>query len=273
ERRSEVNVGAVILSPGFEPFDARRKGEYGFGHYDNVLTSIQFERMVSLSGSTGAAIARPSDGQTPRRVAFIQCVGSRDDTIGCGYCSSVCCMYTAKQVAVAKRLDPDMDVTVFFMDIRAHGKDFDEYFDGVESLPGVTYRRCIVSSVHQYQQTRNLSLGYATEDGNIAEDDFDLVVLSVGFASPVGVQRLGQTFGVELNQYGFCVTDTFAPHDVNPGILAGGAFREPKDIPETVVEASAAAARAAGIIRNSELRIANSEAATRNSQFAIRNSQ
>ncbi len=262
ERRSELDVGAVILSPGFEPFDARRKGEFGFGHYDNVLTSIQFERMVSLSGSTGAAMARPSDGQSPRRVAFIQCVGSRDDAIGCGYCSSVCCMYTAKQVAVAKRLDPDLDVTVFFMDIRAHGKDFDEYFDGVESLPGVTYRRCMVSSVHQYQQTRNLKLGYVSEDGNIAEDDFDLLVLSVGFSPPVGAQQLGQAFGVELNQYGFCVTDTFAPQDLSPGILAGGAFREPQDIPETVVEASAAAARAAGIIQNSELRIANGELRT-----------
>ncbi len=144
ERRSQINAGAVILSPGFEPFDARRKGEYGFGHYDNVLTSIQFERLVSLSGSTGAAMARPSDGQAPRRVAFIQCVGSRDDAIGCGYCSSVCCMYTAKQVAVAKRLDPDLDVTVFFMDIRAHGKDFDEYFDAVESLPSGAERDVFV---------------------------------------------------------------------------------------------------------------------------------
>ena len=134
ESQSEVNAWSIILSPCFEPFDARRKGEYGFGHYDNVLTSVQFERLVSLSGSTGATILRPSDGQAPRRVAFIQCVGSRDDAIGCGYCSSVCCMYTAKQVAVAKKIQPDLDVTVFFMDIRAHGKDFDEYFDGVEAL-------------------------------------------------------------------------------------------------------------------------------------------
>jgi len=249
ERRSEVNVGALILSPGFEPFDACLKGEYGFGYYDNVITSIQFERMVSISGSTGAAIVRPSDGRTPQRIAFIQCVGSRDESIGRGYCSSVCCMYTAKQVGVAKRLLPDLDVMVFFMDIRAHGKDFDEYFDTVEALPGVTYRRCIVSSIHQYRQTRNLRLAYVAEDGSLQEEDFDLVVLGVGFAPPLGFQQLGQALGIQLNRYGFCVTDTFAPNEsTRPGILVSGPFREPKDIPETVVEASAVAASAARFV-------------------------
>ncbi|MDY7080603.1 MAG: FAD-dependent oxidoreductase [Chloroflexota bacterium] len=265
ESRSEIEVGAVILSPGFEPFDARLKGEYGFGHYDNVLSSIQFERMVSIAGSTGATIVRPSDGQTPRRVAFIQCVGSREaphspprlpggEKGGVGYCSSACCMYTAKQVAVAKHIQPDLDVTVFFMDIRAHGKDFDEYFDGVESLPGVEYRRCLVSSVHQHQQTRNLKLNYVNEGGDVGEEDFDLVVLAVGFAPPAGFQQLGQALGVELNQYGFCVTDTFAPSESSqPGVLVGGAFREPKDIPGTVVEASAVAASAACLLGSSSL--------------------
>jgi len=281
---SQLDVGVVILSPGFEPFDARRKGEFGFGHYDNVLTSIQFERMVSFSGSTGADIVRPSDGQPPRRIAFIQCVGSREappspprqpggergglprlpggerggrprlpggERGGLGYCSSVCCMYTAKQVAVAKRLRPDLDVTVFFMDIRAHGKDFDEYFDAVTALDGVTYRRCMVSSIHQYQQTRNLQLSYVAEDGSLQDEDFDMVVLAVGFAPPVGFRRLGQSLGIELNRYGFCATDTFAPNESSrPGILVSGAFREPKDIPETVVEASAVAADAACFVGN-----------------------
>ena len=252
-RQSEVNVGALILSPGFEPFDARLKGEYGFGHYDNVLNSIQFERMISTSGSTGGNIVRPSDGQTPRRIAFIQCIGSRDESIGRGYCSSVCCMYTAKQVALAKGIQPDLDITVFFMDIRAHGKDFDEYFDAVEALSGVSYRRSMVSSIHQYQQTRNLRLGYVTEDGALREEDFDMVVLSVGFEPPLGVQQLSEALGVELNQYGFCVTDTFTPTEsTRPGILVGGAFREPKDIPETVAEASAVAAGAARFARQGD---------------------
>jgi heterodisulfide reductase subunit A len=245
ESQSEISVGAVILSPGFKPFDARLKGEYGFGCYDNVLTSIQFERMISISGSTGAAILRPSDGRTPQRIAFIQCIGSRDDAIGRGYCSSVCCMVTAKQVAVAKRLQPDLNVTVFFMDIRAHGKDFDEYFNTVESLPGVTYRRCMPTSIHQYQQTRDLQLSYVAEDGSLQGEDFDLVVLSTGFAPPLESQKLGQALGIELNPYGFCATRTFTPDaSSRPGILVSGAFREPKDIPETVVEASAVAASA-----------------------------
>jgi heterodisulfide reductase subunit A len=249
----EIAVGALVLSPGYEPFDAGVKGEYGFGHYDNVLSSVQFERMVSLSGSTEAQIVRPSDGEKPQRIAFIQCVGSRDPSIDRGYCSSVCCMYTAKQVQVAKELDPDLDVTVFFMDIRAHGKDFDEYFDRVEATPGVSYRRAMVSSIHDYgvhaEQTGDLRLNFVGEDGNVHEEDFDMVVLAVGFEPPRGFQKLGEALGVELNRYGFGVTDTFHPTESSQlGILVSGAFREPKDIPGTVVEASATAAGAARLV-------------------------
>jgi heterodisulfide reductase subunit A len=248
---STIQTGAVILSPGFEPFDARLKGEFGFGHWDNVLTSLQFERMVSFAGSTGAHLVRPSDGEMPRRIAFIQCVGSRDVSVDKGYCSSVCCMHTAKQVKVAKQLEPELDVTVFFMDIRAHGKDFDEYFNQVESLPGVNYKRSMVSTVHQVQQTRNLLLSFVAEDGSLHEEEFDLVVLVVGFASPQDVQELGNNLGVELNEHGFAVTNTFDPDQSSrPGLFVGGSFREPKDIPETVVEASAAAASASRLLRH-----------------------
>ncbi len=261
EREEELEVGAIVMSPGYEPFDASIKGEYGFGYYDNVLSSIQFERMVSLSGSTGAQMMRPSDGRKPRRVAFIQCVGSRDPAIDRGYCSSVCCMYTAKQVQVAKKLDPALDVTVFFMDIRAHGKDFDEYFDRVEALPGVAYRRAMVSSIHEYKQTGDLLLNFVDERGSVQEEDFDLVVLSVGFEPPKGFQALGRALGAELNQYGFGETTLFQPGESSqPGVLISGAFREPKDIPETVVEASAVAASAAGLVGQREA-VARSEVA------------
>jgi heterodisulfide reductase subunit A len=246
----EIAVGALIMSPGYEPFDAGIKGEYGFGHYDNVLSSIQFERMVSIAGSTGARIVRPSDGEKPQRIAFIQCVGSRDPSIDRGYCSSVCCMYTAKQVKVAKELEPDLDVTVFFMDIRAHGKDFDEYFDQVEATLGVSYRRAMVSSIHDYKQTGNLRLDFVGEDGTVHEEDFDMVVLALGFEPPQGFRELGQALAVDLNRCGFGVTDTFHPTaSSRSGILVSGAFREPKDIPGTVVEASAVAASAAGLVR------------------------
>ena len=243
---SQLQVGAVVLSPGFEPFDARLKGEFGWGYYPNVLTSIQFERMVSFAGSTRAHLVRPSDGQRPRRIAFIQCVGSRDMSIGRGYCSSVCCMHTAKHVRVVKELEPDTEITVFFMDIRTHGKDYEAYFEETKALPGVTYRRSMVSSVHERPKSRNVVVNYVAEDGTVREEEFDLVVLVVGFGAPLGAQALGRALGVDLNEYGFAVTDPFAPDRASrPGVFVAGAFREPKDIPETVVEASAVAAAAA----------------------------
>ncbi|MFB0535755.1 MAG: FAD-dependent oxidoreductase, partial [Anaerolineae bacterium] len=253
ESRSEIEVGAVLLSPGFAPFDARIKGEFGYGFYDNVLSSIEFERMVSLAGSTQARLKRPSDGKPPRRMAFIQCVGSRDNNCGAGYCSSVCCMYTAKQVSAAKKLDPDLEVTVFYMDIRAFGKDFERYFDEVQSQPGVTYRRSMVSSIHQHQQSRDLRLSHVAEDGTLREEDFDVVVLSVGFAPPEGFQALGQALGIKQNEYGFAVTGDFTPVLASrPGVFVGGAFREPKDVPETVVEAAAAAGEVARLLAKSQ---------------------
>jgi heterodisulfide reductase subunit A len=249
ESRSEIEVGAVLLCPGFAPFDARIKGEFGYGFYDNVLSSLEFERMVSLAGSTQARLKRPSDNKPPRRLAFIHCVGSRDNNCGAGYCSSVCCMYTAKQVSVAKKLDPDLEVTVFYMDIRAFGKDFERYFDEVQNQPGVTYRRSMVSSIHQYQQGRNLHLSYIGEDGSLREEDFDMVVLSVGFAPPEGFQKLGQALDIEQNEYGFAVTSDFTPTlSSRPGVFVGGAFREPKDVPETVIEAAAAAGEVARLL-------------------------
>jgi len=246
ERRSEIEVGAVILSPGYQAFDARLKGEFGYGYYDNVLTSLEFERMVSLAGSTQARLVRPSDGVAPRRVAFIQCVGSRDESIGYPYCSSVCCMYTAKQLAAAKEIAPDLEATVFFMDIRTFGKDFERYFNRVESLPGVTYRRCMVSSVKEVPHTRDLRVAFVTEDGTLREEDFGMVVLAVGLAAPEGFKALASRLGVKLNEFGFCVTDRFAPHETTrSGVFVGGAFREPKDIPETVAEAASVAGEAA----------------------------
>ncbi|MGD2207449.1 MAG: FAD-dependent oxidoreductase, partial [Anaerolineae bacterium] len=156
DREEQLEVGAVLLTPGFAPFDARVKGEYGYRVYDNVLSALEFERMVSLAGSSVAHVARPSDGEKPKKVAFVHCVGSRDSLCGAGHCSSACCMYTAKQVALAKQLDPELEVTVFHMDLRAFGKDFEAYLEGVQALPGVTYRRAMPSSVHQLQQSKDL---------------------------------------------------------------------------------------------------------------------
>jgi heterodisulfide reductase subunit A len=249
-REEVLDVGAVVLAPGFAPFEARLKGEYGYGVYDNVVSSLEFERMVSLAGSSVGRLARPSDGARPGKVAFISCVGSRDPLCGAAYCSSACCMYTAKQVALAKQWAPDLEATVFYMDLRAFGKDFEAYVERVQGLPGVTYRRSMPSSVHELQQSKGLRLGYIGQDGRPAEEDFDLVVLALGFAPPAGAQALARSLGVALNRYGFAVTGEAAPvRTSQAGVFAAGAFREPKDIPETVAEAAAAAAEAAAYVQ------------------------
>ncbi len=249
DREERLAVGAVLLAPGFSAFDAGIKGEYGHGVYDNVLSALEFERMVSLAGSSVARLKRPSDGEKPKKVAFIHCVGSRDNLCGAGHCSSACCMYTAKQVALAKELEPGLEVTVFHMDIRAFGKDFEAYMEGVQALPGVSYRRSMPSAVHQVQQTRNLALTFAGEDGRLQEEEFELLVLATGFAPPVGMQVLARELGIELNAQGFARSDGYRPtRTAQPGVFVAGAFREPKDIPETVAEAAGAAAEVAGFL-------------------------
>jgi heterodisulfide reductase subunit A len=250
DREESLAVGAVLLTPGFAPFDARLKGEYGYRVYDNVLSALEFERLVSLAGSTVAHVQRPSDGGRPRKVAFVQCVGSRDNLCGAGYCSSACCMYTAKQVALAKALDPELEVTVFFMDLRAFGKEFEAYVEGVQALPGVTYRRAMPSSVHELQQSKDLAVTYVGEDGRLAEEAFELLVLAIGLAPPVGMQAVARELGVALNDYGFARTPGYRPTQTSrAGVFVAGAFREPKDIPETVAEAAAAAAEVAAFLQ------------------------
>jgi heterodisulfide reductase subunit A len=250
DREETISVGAVLLTPGFAPFDARVKGEYGYQVYDNVISSLEFERMVSLAGSSVAHLKRPSDGEKPKRVAFVHCVGSRDNLCGAGHCSSACCMYTAKQVALAKQLDPELEATVFFMDLRAFGKDFEAYIESVQALPGVTYCRAMPSMVHELQQSKDLLITYAGEDGKLHEEEFDLVVLAIGFAPPAGMQALARELGLELNDYGFAVTGGYRPtQTAQPGVFVAGAFREPKDIPETVAEAAGAAAEVAAFLQ------------------------
>ena len=249
-REEELEVGAVLLAPGFGAFDARLKGEYGYGVYDNVVTSLEFERMVSLAGSGVGRLARPSDGRAPQKVAFVQCVGSRDNLCGVGYCSSACCMYTAKQVALAKKVSPEVEATVFYMDLRAFGKDFEAYVAGVQGLPGVRYRRAMPSSVHEQRGNRDVRLSYVGDGGRLEEEDFDLLVLAVGFGPPAGAQEVARGFGVALNEWGFPQSDGYRPAWTGrPGVFVAGAFREPKDIPETVAEAAGAAAEVAAYLQ------------------------
>ena len=245
----EIEVGAVIAAPGFETFDAKLRGEYGYGVYANVVTSIQFERILSASGPYFGHVQRISDGKEPRKIAFIQCVGSRDTSCGNTWCSSVCCMYATKEAIIGKEHAKDLEPTIFFMDIRAHGKDFDRFVNRAKSEYGIRYIRSIPSTIKELQQTKNLLVKYVQEDGTLVEEEFDMVVLSVGLTPPAEARELAKALGIELEEHGFCATSLENPVQTSrEGVFVCGAFAGPKDIPETVMEASGAAACASGIL-------------------------
>ncbi len=248
EKRIALHVGSIILSPGFEEFDPKLKGEYGYGRYSNVVSSIEFERILSASGPYGGIVLRPSDGKVPRKIAFIQCVGSRDAKIGNNYCSSACCMYAIKEAIIAKEHNPDLQCTIFFMDVRAYGKEFDAYYNRAEEEYGVKFVRSRVPQIGEVLESQNLLVKYV-EDENPATEEFNLVVLSVGMRPPKHAEELAKTLDIKLNKYNFCSSETFSPLETSrPGIYVCGAFSSPKDIPESVAQASGAAAKAASSI-------------------------
>ncbi|MFZ5643959.1 MAG: NAD(P)-binding protein [Bacillota bacterium] len=249
ETTTEINVGAIILSPGFDLYNAELKGEYGYGVYENVITSLQFERMLSASGPYGGHIKRPSDHSTPNRIAFIQCVGSRDIARGNGYCSGVCCMYATKEAMIAKDHEPHLDVTIFYMDIRAYGKDFEKYYNRAKNNYNVKYVRTMISTVKEDPNNNNLRLCYRTEDGAILEEEFDMIVLSAGLKPHDDTLKMAGILDVKLNQYNFCQPESLTGVITSrPGIYVAGTFCGPKDIPETVMQASAAAGDAAALL-------------------------
>ena len=246
EKVLTLDVGAVLLTPGFEAFEAGKRGEFGFGYARNVLSNVQFERILSASGPTGGHIQRPSDGKAPKRLAFIQCVGSRDSGCDNDYCSSVCCMAATKEAILAKEHEPGLDVTVFFLDLRAYGKDFDRYCDRAMNRMGVRYVRSFVSRTYEMPDTHNLALTYVDpETMQRVDEEFDMVVLSVGMEPSANLQQQAEGMEVALNRWGFAQTAELHPLETSRlGVYVAGAFQEPKDIPDTVMQASAAAAKA-----------------------------
>jgi len=250
EERLNIEVGAVVLTPGFEAFDATRRGEFGFGFAPNVVTNVQFERILSASGPSGGRILRGSDQKPPKRLAFIQCVGSRDAGCGNDYCSSVCCMAATKEAILAKEHQPDLDVTVFFLDLRAFGKDFDRYCERAKRL-GIRYVRSFISRLCEMPDSKNLRLVYAGADMKQVEKEFDMVVLSLGLEPSASLREQAGRLQVALNRWGFAETSELRPLDTSrPGVFVGGAFQEPKDIPDTVMQATAAAARAMTLLES-----------------------
>ena len=242
EKVITLDIGSVILAPGFQEFQAEAKGEYGFGRYANVLSSVQFERMLSAAGPYQGHVVRPSDNKEVRRIAFIQCVGSRDSKCNREYCSSICCMATTKQAMVASEHVDGLDATIFYMDIRAFGKDFDAYYERAKSQDNIHYVRSMPSRIVEIPGSKDLILRFLNDSSEREEREFDMVVLSVGLDPKPVVSDTTSRLGIELNEFGFCRTDRFQPLQTSrPGVFVAGVFQEPKDIPETVTQASAAA--------------------------------
>ncbi|MCD6298562.1 MAG: FAD-dependent oxidoreductase [Deltaproteobacteria bacterium] len=251
EKIEEIDVGAVILSPGLAPYDPSHLDFYGFGTFPNVVTSMQFERILSASGPYGGHLVRLSDHKEPKRIAWLQCVGSRD-TNKCdrAYCSSVCCMYAIKEAVIAKEhAGKDLDCTIFYMDMRTYGKDFEKFYEDAKEKHGVRFVRSRVHTINEIPETNDLEIEFASEAGQLETETFDLVVLSVGLETAPELIDLSKILNVELTEGNFCKTSSFAPVTTSrQGIFVSGSFQNPKDIPQSVIDASAAACAAGEIL-------------------------
>jgi len=243
----EIEVGAIIVATGFDIFDVRKKEEYGYGVYDNVITGLALERLLSASGPTGGHVLRPSDGKIPKKVAFIQCVGSRDEKSGNLYCSRVCCMYATKEAQLVKEHVPGVDVTIYYMDIRAFGKGFEEFYQRAKEEFKINYVKGRVAEIIEDPNSKNLFLRAENiETGELVEDEVDMVVLSAGLV-PAATNQVEKILPIPISDDGFFAT---ANPKVDPvttsieGVFVAGASEGPKDIPDAVTQASAAAMKA-----------------------------
>lgn len=241
-RLLSFHVGAVILALGFKVFDAGGLEELGYGRYPNVINAMQYERLASRSGPTEGIVKRPSDHTAPRSIAWLQCIGSRDQNNT--YCSSICCMYATKEAMLAKqRLGKDIDCTIFIMDERAFNKEYSTYFDKARKQYGIHYRRCRVSKIRENPRTGSLTVQYAAPNGQLAQDTFDMVVLATGLQPPDSARHFTNMLDLGLNEHGFCETHKFTPlQTTHSGVFVCGAFSSPKEISETILDASGAAA-------------------------------
>ncbi|MEJ2672154.1 MAG: FAD-dependent oxidoreductase [Deltaproteobacteria bacterium] len=251
EKVQEIEIGSIILAPGAEVFNPQVLDTYGYGVHSNVVTSLEYERILSASGPTRGELVRPSDSKTPRKIAWIQCVGSRGVQVGSvPYCSSACCMFALKEAIVTReRFSKDMETTLFYMDMRTVGKDYELYLQRAIHDYGVRLVRSRPHTVEPILEegspTGDLVISYITDDGSFQSETFDMVVLVTGFRVSPEVKALAETIGVDLNEHDFAHTENFDPVATSkPGVYVCGMFESPKDIPDTMVQASAAASSA-----------------------------
>jgi len=248
----ELDAGAIIVATGYDLFDARKKEEYGYGIYDNVLPGLALERLLSASGPTGGHVVRPSDGKIPKKVAFVQCVGSRDEKAGNLYCSRVCCMYATKQAQLIKEHVPETESTIFYMDIRAFGKGFEEFYRRAEKEFHIKYVKGRVAEILEDAATKNLLIRAENiETGELVEEEVDMVILSAGLV-PAATDEMKKLLPIPIGDDGFFAT---AHPKIDPvttaleGVFTAGVAEGPKDIPDTVAQASAAAMKASIILK------------------------
>ena len=247
EETTTVNVGSVVLAPGFQPFDPSKFDNYNYANHPNVITSTEFERILSATGPFMGHLTRISDKKEPKKIAWFQCVGSRDlNRCDNPYCSSVCCMYAVKEAVIAKEhADYDLDCAIFFMDMRTPGKDFEKYYNDAKDKHGVRFIRSRVHTIDRVPETDDLEVRYVTESGEEKKEVFNMIVLSVGMQISPETIDLANNLGIDLTQGNFCETKNFKPFATSrDGVFVCGAFQGPKDIPESVMEASAAACSA-----------------------------
>ena len=248
DQKSDItlNVGAVVIAAGSEAFDPATYDTYGYSTSPNIVTSLEFERILSASGPYGGHLVRPSDKTEPEKIAWLQCVGSRDTHIGArGYCSAVCCTYAVKEAILAKEHSSNgLDTAIFYIDIRTFGKDFERYYNKAKDDLGVRFVKSRITHVEPMDDNGKHLIRYVDAAGRSRAENFDIVVLSVGLGAREQAVSLAQKLGVDLNDYQFAKAGGFDPvQSSRPGIYVCGAFHEPKDIPTSVVDASAAAGK------------------------------
>ncbi len=249
-----LNVGAIVIAVGFDLFDASEIPAYGYGLYRNVITALELERLLCASGPTGGHLVRLSDGRIPKKIAFVQCVGSRDLRFGNTYCSSICCKYSAKDAVLVKEHHPDAHVCIFFIDLRAFGRGFQEFINRAKSEFGIKFVRASPGEIIEDPATKNLSIWYEdTVAGRIEKLVFDLVVLCPALVPRTDAKELAQVLGIEIDKYGFfkASDNITSPVDTTvPGIFACGYCLGPKtgDIPDSIMQGSATAARVAEVL-------------------------
>jgi len=253
DRQKEISlkVGAVVLSPGSQTYDPRTYDTFGYSKSDNVVTSLEFERILSASGPYGGHLIKPSDKSEPEKIAWLQCVGSRDTHIGArGYCSGVCCTYAVKEAILAKEHSKNgLDAAIFYIDIRTFGKDFERYYDKAKQEMGVRFIKSRISHVDPLDAGGRHRIRYVDDAGKSVAEDFDMVVLSVGLGINDQANSLAEKLNVELNHYQFAKTGSFDPiQSSRPGIYVCGAVQGPKDIPTSVIDASAAAGKVGSLL-------------------------